>query len=784
MQKNHFNTDSLGRSATGVGASMLRVEDDRLVRGRGRFTDDVSSPGAVNAVMIRSPHAHARIVAVNDEAAWRLPGVLAVLTARDAEGLNALPHRPMPTGGLDVEMFNADGSGPVTVPHFPLAGPEVRFVGEVIAVVVAQTLLQARDAAEQVRFEFELLPAVIDGLRACAADAPRAWTERATNVILDATIGESSAVDAVFAAAAHRVRLETLIPRVTAAPLEPRAVRSQYDSVRDHYTIHAGGGGAVRHKLALATVLGVQPDQVRVIAGDVGGNFGSRNPLSPEYALVAWASKLVGKPVEWTADRQESFLSDYQGRDLYAQAELALDAEGKFLAMRESSVLNVGAYAVTIVPSIKSAELMTSVYRIPVACAHVRVVNTNLPPITNLRGAGRPEAMYVIERLIDQAAVALHMDRLEIRRKNLLRLEDGRHRNPFGVLYDEGDFASAMEVVAGLGDWAGFADRKVVSGEDGKLRGIGLSNYIEIATGDPFERAIIHVLPEGGVDVIIGTQSSGQGHETSFAQVVSQWLQVPVETVRILSGDTDVATAGGGTASSRSMRMAGIVIKGAVVRLIEKAKSAAGEYLEVAVSDIQYEAGRCLVRGTDNGLGLHEIAALQKEKSLCASYEEVHRVAGFPYGAAIAEVEIDPETGLAQVVRYAAVDDVGTAVNPMIIDGQTHGGIVQGIGQALLERCIYGDDGQLLSGSMMDYALPRASDAPLFETEILELPSATNELGVRAGGEGGVVPAPAAIMNALLDALRPLGVSDLPLPATPQAIWRAIKSGRGDLVEN
>ncbi len=780
MKKGELAISAPGRVATGIGASVLRREDGRFIRGLGCFTDDIRAPGVVSAVMIRSPHAHARIVRVNDEAATRLPGVLAILTACHAVGLKALPHRPMPTGGMDVEMFNADGSGPFVVPHFPLAGPEVRFIGEVIAVVVAQTAFQARDAAEQVHFEFELLPAVTDGLRACAPDAPPAWSERNTNVILDSTIGDISAVEAVFSAAPHRVRLDTLIPRVTAAPLEPRAVRAQYDAVLDHYTIHAGGGGAVRHKHALATVLGVQPDQVRVIAGDVGGNFGSRNPLSPEFALVAWASKFVGKPVEWTADRQESFLSDYQGRDLYAQAELALDAEGRFLAMRESSVLNVGAYAVTIVPSIKSAELMTSVYKIPLACAHVRVVNTNLPPITNLRGAGRPEAMYVIERLIDQAAFELKMDRLEIRRRNLLGLHDGRYRNPFGVIYDSGDFPSAMDVVVGLGNWAGFFDRKSASGKEGKLRGIGVSNYIEIATGDPFERAIIHVLPDRGLDVIIGTQSSGQGHETSFAQVVSQWLEVPVESVRILSGDTDIATAGGGTASSRSMRMAGIVIKGAVVKLIEKAKVAAAELLEVAATDIHYEAGRCFVHGTDKGLTLFEIAALDEEKMLSASFEEIHRVAGFPYGAAMAEVEIDPDTGLAQVVQYAAVDDVGKSVNPMIIHGQTHGGIVQGIGQALLERCIYADDGQLLTGSLMDYALPRASDLPFFETEILELPSPTNELGVRAGGEGGVVPAPAAIMNALLDALRPLGVTDLPLPATPQAIWHAIKMARAD----
>ncbi len=763
------------RMFTGVGASMLRREDERFLKGSGCFTDDVSHAGSAHAAMLRSPHAHARIVSMTDEAARHSPGVLAVLTAPDAKALRPLPHRPMPTGGLDVEVFNADGSGPFASPHFPLAGPEVRFIGEVIAVVLAQTALQARDAAERISVEWEILPAVVDGLAACEPGAAPVWTQRATNVILDASLGDALAVEQIFASAPHRVSLDALIPRVTAAPLEPRAVRAHYDAARDHYTVYAGGGGAVRHKSALATVLGVEPDQVRVIAGDVGGNFGSRNPLSPEFALVAWASKLVGRPIAWTADRHESFLSDYQGRDLHVKAELAFDAEGRFLAMRESSVLNLGAYAVTIVPSIKSAELMTSVYKIPSACAHVRVVNTNLPPITNLRGAGRPEAMYVIERLIDQAAMELKMDRLEIRRKNLLGLEDGRHRNSLGIVYDEGDFASAMEVVVGLGDWAGFEDRKVDSGKRGKLRGIGISNYLEITTGDPFERAVIHVHPEGGFDVIIGTQSSGQGHETSFAQVVSQWLEVPFESVRILSGDTDIARAGGGTASSRSMRMAGIVIKGAVVDLIEKAKKAAAERLEVAQADILYEAGCCRVRGTDRAVTLFEIA-MQQPGGLSGAYEEVHRVAGFPYGAAIAEVEVDPQTGFAQVVQYVAVDDVGTAVNPMIIHGQTHGGIVQGIGQALLERCIYDREGQLLSGSLMDYALPRASDVPFFGTEILELPSATNELGVRAGGEGGVVPAPAAIMNALLDALRPLGVTDLPLPATPQSIWRAMEA--------
>jgi carbon-monoxide dehydrogenase large subunit len=547
----------------------------------------------------------------------------------------------------------------------------------------------------------------------------------------------------------------------------------------------------------------VPEDKVRVVARDIGGNFGSKNPFYPEFALVAWAAKRLGRPVKWNCERQESFLGDCQGRDLVVDAELALDADGTFLALRGSALGNVGAHSVSYTPLAKGVQQMSGVYRIPVASFNARAVFSNTPPTNPYRSAGRPEAIFVIERLIDKAARALGVDRAELRRRNLVPPGAMPYSNPLGMTYDSGDYPRVMETGLALSEWAGYAERREASRRKGRLRGAGIANYVEVTSGTPFERALVTVKPEGEVDVVIGTLSSGQGHETSFAQLVTEWLGVPFDKVRLLQGDTDVATVGGGSHSGRSMRLAGIVIGNATRDIKDKGSRIAAHLLEASPEDIEFRVddsgdesrvagagGRFVVKGTDRSAGLFEVAAAALEPgrvpaelggALCAESVVKITQAGFPYGCAVCEVEIDPETGVVTLERYAAVDDVGRAINPMILHGQTHGGIAQGVGQALLEHCHYDPaTGQLLSATLMDYALPRADTLPSFDTALSEVPSATNALGVRAGGEGGTTPALAVVINAIVDALGEFGVDHMEMPATPERVWRAIngtKSG-------
>jgi carbon-monoxide dehydrogenase large subunit len=777
-------------TTSGIGRPAIRKEDARLITGQGRFSDDVNVPGQAYAVMVRSPHAHARIRAIDKMDAEALPGVLIVLTGADAvkDGLKPIPHRPI-IGPPDIALGNRDASDKFLSPHPVLPTDKARFVGEAVAVVVADTLAAAKDAAERVRVDYEPLPAVTDAVEAAAPDVPRLWDDASSNVCIDAHVGDAAATEAAFQQAAHVVRFQSWIQRVTGVPMEPRAAVGHYDPATGRTTLHAGSGGVVRQKNELAAVLGVPPERVRVTSGDVGGNFGTRNAFYPEFALVAWASRRVGRPVKWTCERQEAFLSDYQGRDLHVEAELALNASGDFLALRGAVISNVGAHTVSFVPLIKGVSILTSVYRIPAAWIRARAVVSNTPPTNPYRSAGRPEAMFVIERLIELAAREHGFDRVELRRRNLISSDAQPYANPLGVTYDSGHYEDAMRKALALGRWDGFAQRRAEAARNGRRRGIGLANYVEFTTGAPREWTKVTVVPEGRIDVAIGTLSSGQGHETSFAQLIVDWLGVPLERVQLIQGDTDIIPIGGGSHSGRSMRLAGIVIGKASDAVIAKGKRIAAHVLEAAEHDIEFAGGRFTVKGTDRSLGLFEVAreALARNDlrddlggPLAAEGDETVGVGGFPYGSHVCEVEVDLDTGATEIVGYAAVDDVGRAINPRILHGQTHGAITQGIGQALCEGCVYEQgSGQLLSGSFMDYAVPRADGLIAFQTEISEVHATNNPLGVRAGGEGGNTPALAVIVNAVVDALKEFGVKHVEMPVTPERVWRAIEQSRG-----
>ncbi len=781
----------------GIGQPVPRKEDLRLLTGKGRFSDDVNMPGQAYALMLRTPHAHARILAIDVTDAKKMPGVLAVLTGHDAasDKLGPLPldHKvpPPPPGtppGPEPALVSFDGR-PIPDTVCPLLPHDVvRFVGQAVAMVVAETVAEAKDAAEAIEVEYEPLPALVDARVAVKADAAPLYPGLGSNVVVEAKMGDFAATEAGFARAAHITRLETKIQRITGVPMEPRSCVGWFEKETGRYILHAGSGGIVRQKREIAAILGVPLDKVRVTADDIGGNFGTRNSLFPEFPLTVWAAKKLGRPVKWTAERTESFLSDHQGRDQASVAELALDKDGRILAMRVDTLSNVGSYAASMVPLRKGMTIATGLYRAPAAHVRGRTVLTNTPPTIPYRSAGRPEAMYLIERLMDLSAREMGIDRIELRRRNLVRPDELPYRNPIGCAYDSGEYERAMNEALRLSDWAGFPARKAEAAKRGMLRGIGLGNYIEITMGAPREWSSVTVRPDGFVDVLVGTLSSGQAHETTYAQCVSEWLGVPFEQIRIIERDTDIIPVGGGSHSGRSMRMAGFVMGKASDVVIERAKRIAAIVLDAAPESIDFAEGLLTARGTNRKMSLFEAAEAglgradlpaELKGALTAQHEQLFLQAGFPYGAAVAEVEIDPDTGALELVRYSAVDDVGRAINPMVLDGQTHGGIAQGVGQALWEDVNYDpESGQLLSASFMDYAMPRADTLPRYATALSEVPAPSNPLGVRAGGEGGTTPALGATMNAVADALAPLGIRHLDMPASPQRIWDAIQGAR------
>lgn len=762
-----------------IGKSVPRIEDLRLLTGRGRFTDDACTPGACHAAFVRSPHAHARILRIDTSAAARLEGVRAVLTAAEyrADGHRPIHHHVNGPDAVDIARlaFVATPEAPIFIQSQPpLAEDRVRFVGEIVGVVVADTAELAKSAAELVEVDYEERPAVVDVRDALAPGAPRLWEELPGNSCFAHAFGDEAATGRAFAVAAHVVRHQFTYQRVAACQMEPRASIGSFDAATGAYTLISGSQGVVRHRICLADCLSVPREKARVVTEDVGGGFGARTSLNPEAVLVCWASRRVGRTVRWRADRTEAFLGDYQGRDVLIDAAMALDASGKILAIEARYRGNVGAHTVSFVPLANGFRLISTVYDVPLATARLQAVMTNTVPTAPYRGAGRPETTFVVERLLDIAARRHGFDRLELRRRNILKRAQLPYKNVMGLTYDSGDFSGNMEKAVALIDWRGFPERRARSKAEGLLRGIGVANYVESPVGAVNERIEVSLAGDGGVSVVSGTQSTGQGHETVFAQVVAEQLGVPMERVTLVTGDTAKVETGGGTHSDRTMRLGGLLLHEACGKIVAAARPLAANALDGAEGDLRFEDGSFTVPSTNRAISLAKLARARGEP-LAAVATVAKRVPAHPTGCAVCEVEVDPETGAVRIVDYVSVDDVGQAINPMIVEGQVHGGVAMGVGEALSESfAVDRGTGQVASASFMDYAVTRAAMLPRLRIALVEDPTAINPLRVKGGGECGVTPAAAAVVNALTDALADYGVEDIRMPATPHRVWRAL----------
>ena len=764
----------------GVAQPVRRVEDPRLLKGAGTYTDDVTPAGTLFGVVLRSPHAAAKIVSIDTAAAKATPGVRAVYTSADlkADGIAGLP--------CAVVLDNRDGSKQVTPVRPTLAEGAVHHVGDQVAFVVADTPSAARDGADAVLVDYDILPSCTDLATAMDPGAAQVWPEGKNNVCFDWEIGDRAATDAEFAKAAHVTKLTVVNNRIIVSSMEARAALAEYDAGAGRWTLRANTQGGWLVKALIAGVFGTDAENFRVITPDVGGGFGMKLFLSPEHVLTCYAARKLGRPVKWTSERSEAFLSDTQGRDNITLGELAIDADGIVRALRTRNVSNMGGYLSNFgpyIPTLAGTGVLSSVYGFRAIYANVIGVFTHTVPVDAYRGAGRPEANYLVERLMDAAARELKIDRVDFRRRNMVGPEAMPHSTPVGKTYDSGDFKTVLDHGLKTMDWAGFENRRAASAARGKRRGIGLAYYLEATGGDATERAEIRFADDGFVDVFVGTQSTGQGHETAYVQLTVDQLGVPGEKVRIVQGDTDIIPVGGGTGGARSLYSEGQAILKTATTVIEKGRRAASEALEAALPDIQFETGRFSVVGTDRGIDIITLATTQRARA--SKGEDVTTLDAaeianidhhtFPNGCHIAEVEIDPETGVVEVLRYSVTDDVGKAVNPMIVRGQVHGGVAQGFGQAVLERTAFDpSSGQLLSGSFMDYCLPRADDLPDIEVELVEVPCGTNPLGVKGAGEAGAVGSPPAVINAIIDALAPIGITHIDMPATAEKVWQAI----------
>ena len=769
----------------GVGQSAPRKEDDALLRGLGRFQDDVSLEGEVHAHFVRSPHAHADIAAIETQATAAAPGVLAVYGGADvaADGLGMLPC----IADAFVPLTRPDGSPACYPPNPMLPEDRVHHVGEAVVMVVAESLAAAEDAAELVSVAYEPLPAVVDAAQARAADAPQIWPQAPGNLSCLWAQGDDDATATAFEAAAHVVEIELVNNRVVVNTIEPRGALGVYDPVGERYTLHINSQHVHGARAVIAGILGIDEDRLRILSHDLGGGFGMKYFTYPEQVLVAWAARKLARPVRWLSGRAEGFLSDTQARDHRTQAALALDADGQFLGLRVKTRANLGAYVSNlgpISPTLLYTRMLANAYRTPAIHAEVEGVLTNTVFTDAYRGAGIPESNYVVERLVDKAAARLGLAPDEIRRRNLIPAAAMPYRVPLDLTYDSGDYARILDDSLALAGWSGFAARRAEAAARGRLRGIGIAVYVESTVGDPAEHVSIRFRDDGGVSLSAGTRASGQGHVTTYAQLLGESLGIPFEAIELIEGDSDDLPGGGGSGGSRSTYMVALAIEDGAAKVIEKGTRIAANLLEAAPSDIRFADGSFAIAGTDRAIGIMTLAAQaadpanlpeDMEPGLGADgYAETFD-GTFPNGCHICEVEIDPETGTVDLVGYAAVNDFGRIVNPLLVDGQVHGGVAQGLGQAVFENCVYDEQsGQLLSGSFMDYCLPRADDMPPFALGSRGVPTHQNPLGIKGCGEAGAIPAPAAVVNAVLDALKERGVTDIDMPLTPERVWRAL----------
>jgi carbon-monoxide dehydrogenase large subunit len=771
----------------GIGQSVSRFEDPRLLRGKGRFVDDENQPGQAHAFLLRSPYAHAVIRSMDCTAARAAPGVVGVYTGED------LARDGMGTMKVTLPRKRPDGSPVFAKPHLGLSTGHVKYVGDPVVLIVAETLLQARDAAELVEIDYDPLPSVTDTAQTVAPDAPRVWDECPDNISNVFQAGNAAETDAAFAKAARVVKRRYVISRVYAHYMQPRGVLAVYDEGEERYTIWADVQYPHRVRNALAeNIFKIPEHRIRVIANDIGGGFGTKGWQYPEHRLIPWAARKLGRPVKWICERSEAILADEHARDNISDAELALDGEGRILGLRVRTLANIGAYISSdrnLLATFVNVHTLSSVYAIPAAHVEVTCAMSNSNATAPYRGAGRPESIYVIERLLDDAAREIGMDRAELRRRNIIPPSAMPYRNPFGAIYDCGEFGRGMEQALEASGYASFEERRAEARGRGMLRGIGMANAIErAASPNQHEFAEIRFTPSGSALVLVGTKNLGQGHETMYKQIVYERLGLAPSDVQFIDGDTDRVAFGMGTNGSRSTAIGGTALWRAADRIVEKGRKIASHLLEAAPEDLEFSAGEFVVAGTDRKISLKEVAKAAfvvprlpqgMEGGLYETATFVPSADTWPNGTHVCEVEVDPLTGQVKVLDYLVVDDVGTMVNPTGVKGQIHGGVAQGLGQALMEQVAYEpESGQLLSGSFMDYAMPRASDMPPIHVESNAVPTALNPLGAKGAGEAGTVGSIPAAMNAVIDALVPLGVTTLEMPATSQKVWAAIRAAR------
>ena len=763
----------------GIGQPVPRTEDPVLVQGQGHYLDDLNLPGQAHAVIVRSTHAHGVIRAVDIAAAAGMPGVLGVYKADDLASYGTLK--------CNVPFKNRDGSEMRKPERRALAQDKVRFVGDPLVCVVAETLLQAKDAAEAVAVEIDPLPAVTLASEAAKPGAPQLYDDVPGNIALDYHYGDSAKVAEAFSRAAHVSKLALRNTRLVVAAMEPRAVIGVHDAARDHWTLHSQSQGVFGMKGQLVDILGTTPDKVRVLTGNVGGSFGMKAAVYPEYIAVLHAARQLRRPVKWTDERSGSFVSDHHGRDHEMTAELALDKDGNFLAVRLTGYGNMGAFLATVAPlpaTLNAVKNTASVYKTPLMEVSSKCVLTNTTWVSAYRGAGRPEGNYYMERLIDTAAAEMGIDRLELRRRNHVRPKQMPYTACSGMVYDSGDFPAVFKQALAVADVKGFAKRRRESKKRGRLRGLGIGSYLEVTAPPNKEMGGIRFEADGTVTIVTGTLDYGQGHAAPYAQVLSAKLGIPFERIRLLQGDSDQLIAGGGTGGSRSITASGAAIVEASAKVIEKGQVIASHVLEAAPADIEFVDGRFVIAGTDRAIGIMELAEKLRAglklpdgepQSLDVQHVSELIPSAFPNGCHVAEIEIDPETGVTEVVKYSSVNDFGTIVNPLLVEGQVHGGVVQGLGQAFLENVVYDAEGQLLTGSFMDYGMPRAHHLPEIGFVSHPVPATSNPLGTKGCGEAGCAGALVSVMNAVVDALSAYGIRHLDMPASPAAIWAAIR---------